>query len=243
MNKGVLYIAFGDNFLKEMLYSAESVKRNSPDMHITVFSDREVDSDFIDDCRLIEVKHIRAKVDYIQYSPYDQTIFLDTDTVVDHDISEMFGILEKYDFAICHDLARKRENVSKLIPEYAEIPYAFSEINPGVMVFNMNERVSKFFSGWRELFYKHFDKWPYEQPTFRTALWQSDVSLYILPPEYNIRSRTNREKQRKFHHEYGEDHLKPRIYHMHADNINQNKYDVESVDDALDFCKNNFMEY
>jgi len=111
------------------------------------------------------------------------------------------------------------------------------------MVFNMNERVSKFFVNWRELFYKHFDKWPYEQPTFRTALWQSDVSVYILPPEYNIRSRVNREKQRKLHHEFGEDHLKPRIYHMHADKINQNQYDVKDVDEVLEFCKNNFMEY
>ena len=50
MTKGVLYIGFGANFIKEMLFSAESVKRNCPDMHITVFSDNEVDSDFVKLC-------------------------------------------------------------------------------------------------------------------------------------------------------------------------------------------------
>ena len=67
--------------------------------------------------------------------------------------------------------------------------------------------------------------------------------MYIFPVEYNIRSKANREKQRRFHHEFGEDHLKPRIYHMHADSINQGKYDVESLEEIFDFCKQNFMEY
>ena len=57
--------------------------------------------------------------------------------------------------------------------------------------------------------------------------------MYIFPVEYNIRSKANREKQRKFHHEFGEEHLKPRIYHMHADSINQGKYEVDSLQQIL----------
>ena len=243
MNRGVLYIAFGDNFIKEMLLSAESVKKYNPDMHITAFTDRPVRSEFVDDHKIIDVRHIRAKVDHVHLSPYEETIFLDTDTIIDHDIVEMFGILEKYDFAICHDLARKRENVSRLIPEYREIPYAFSEVNPGVMVFKKSEPVLDFFRLWREYFYKYFNRWPYEQPTFRVALWKSDLSFYILPVEYNIRSKANRKKQRLLHHEFGEEHLVPRIYHMHADNINQGQYNVESLEQALKHCEENMMEY
>jgi hypothetical protein len=244
MEKGVLYIAFGENFVKEMLYSAESVKKHNPNLHITAFSDREIDSLFIDDYKIIEVNHIRAKVDYVAQTPYNKTIFLDSDTIVDYNIEEMFEILDHYDFAICHDLARKRKNVSRLIPEYAKIPYAFSEVNPGVMVFEKTDEVVEFFDLWKKYFYRYFSMWPYEQPTFRVALWESGLDFYILPPEYNIRSKGNRDKQRKFHHEFGADHLAPRIYHMHADNrINQGIYEVESVDDALEYCKNNLMEY
>ena len=127
MKRGVLYIAFGDNFIKEMLFSAESVKKHNPELHITVFADRPVESEYIDKYEIIEVKHIRPKVDYVHQTPYEETIFLDTDTVINRDISEMFGILKKYDFAICHDLSRKRKNVSNIIPEYKEIPYSFSK--------------------------------------------------------------------------------------------------------------------
>ena len=61
--------------------------------------------------------------------------------------------------------------------------------------------------------------------------------------EYNIRSKANREKQRKFHHEFGEEHLTPRIFHMHVDDINNGKYGVESLEDVVEYCKKNFMEY
>jgi hypothetical protein len=81
MKRGVFYIAFGKNFIKEVILSAESVKQNCGDIHITLFSDTEVESEFIDDCRVIDVQHIRPKVDYISESPYEQTIFLDSDTM------------------------------------------------------------------------------------------------------------------------------------------------------------------
>lgn len=227
-----------------MLFSAESVKKHCPNIHITVFSDRTMKSEFIDNSISIEIKHLRPKVDYIHLSPYDQTIFLDTDTIIDHDVSEMFDILEKYDLAICHDLARKRKNIAEIIPEYKEIPYSFSEVNPGVMVFSKNESVMKFFNLWRVYFHKYRDRWQYEQPTFRVALWKSSMNFYILPIEYNLRSKANRKKQENLHHEFGEDHLKPRIYHMHADPlINQGKYDVKNMEQALNYCKSNFMEY
>ena len=112
------------------------------------------------------------------------------------------------------------------------------------MVFDKTEEVVEFFNLWKSYFYKYFQLWPYEQPTFRVALWESGLDFYVLPPEYNIRSKGNRDKQRKFNHEFGKDHLAPRIYHMHADSrINQGKYEVQSVNQALEYCKKNFMEY
>ncbi len=88
MNKGVLYIVFGDNFIQEMKFSAESVKKYNPDLHITVFSDRSVECEFIDDVKIMEVRHLRPKIDYIGLAPYDKTLFLDTDTIVNHSLED-----------------------------------------------------------------------------------------------------------------------------------------------------------
>ena len=59
MKRGVLYIVFGDNFIKEMKFSAESVKKYNPDLHITVFSDKKFDCEYVDEIRKIEVKHLK----------------------------------------------------------------------------------------------------------------------------------------------------------------------------------------
>ena len=248
MTKGILYIAFGENFLKELTLSAESVKRFCPDLHITVFSDKPVISEFVDECRLIGARHLRPKVDYINHSPYDRTLFLDTDTIIDYDISDMFDILDNFDIALAHDLARKRKKYSDAIPEYGEIPYSFSELNTGVIAFKKGEKTESLFNRWRENFYKWYDIVPWDQPSFRVSLWRTimtnNLKLYVFPVEYNIRSKANREKNRRMHDEFGDEHLTPRIYHMHADTrINQGVYEIETVDEALEICKQNFMEY
>ena len=237
MNKdrGVLYIVFGEKYINEAILSASTVKKHNPDMHITFMCDEEVNSDFVDESKVMKVSHIRPKVDYIHLSPYKETVLLDSDTIVVSDISDMFDILARYDLAICHDLARKRENVSRLIPPYKKIPYSFPEVNPGVFVFKKSQATDSFFEMWRNYFYTYQHLWPYEQPTFRVSLWESGLNFYILPPEYNLRSQQNREKQTKFHHEFGEEHLKQRVYHMH--------HGKTTAEDALNHCANNYMPY
>jgi hypothetical protein len=246
-SQGILYIAYGENFIKEALLSAQSVKQAMPDIDITMFADRDVESPHIDNLKIITVSHLRSKIDYMDESPYDYTVFLDTDTIVDHDISDMFEMLDVFDVVICHDLARKRKKYTTTIPEYGAAPYAFSEVNTGVMGYKKSVQANRLFARWKEYFYRYFHISPWDQPSFRASLWEGckeGLKLYILPVEYNIRSKANREKQRKFHHEFGDDHLKPRIYHMHADpSINQGQYRVESLEQALEFCKKNYMKF
>ena len=78
-------------------------------------------------------------------SPYDLTIFLDTDTVINHDITDMFDILETFDLVAAHDLARKRKKYSEAIPEYGRIPYSFSEVNTGVLAYRKSEHTKRLF--------------------------------------------------------------------------------------------------
>ena len=247
MKRGVVYIAFGENFIKELQLSAASVKKHNPNLHITAFVDKQFESEFVDEIRLITATHLRPKIDYIQKTPYEHTLFLDTDVFVDYPIEDMFELLDVFDFAATHDLARKRLKYSKTIPEYGSIPYSFSELNTGVMVFKKTKKVLNFLNNWRDNFYRYYHACPWDQASFRFSLWQAckeGMSLYVFPVEYNIRSKANREKQRRFHHEFGKDHLTPRIYHMHADpRINQGTFEVDSLEQALEYCRNNFMEY
>jgi len=256
--RGILYIAFGEAFTKEALYSAESVKKNSPNIPICMMTDmRDLVSisPYVDIIVDIKVNHVRVKVDYISHSPFEETIYLDSDTCIVEDISDMFDMLQKYDICAIYDFARKRKKYSDIIPEYSDIPYGFSEVNGGVFVYKDNKKTKEFFNHWREKFYQYYDLTSgWDQISLRIALWQSNVSLGILPIEYNVRGKDNRAKIDLPHvkADLGEKHMAPRILHMHAAKddkpgkvkaIHKGKYDIESYEEFYNFCKENHYEF
>ena len=235
--RGFLYIAFGEAFTKEALMSIKSLKRHNKEP-VALFTDREQDETFdglVDVYAKIEPKHIRAKVDFVGSSPFVNTVYLDSDTVVVRNISDMFDILGRFDVALTNDYARKRTKYSDIIPEYAEIPYSFSEVNGGIMAYNSSLATQTFLSMWKEYFYKYYKETNgWDQVSLRISLWRSNVRIHHFPFEYNIRSKDNRDKQDRFKHEFGEQHLAPRIYHMHYDREVHSgifKYDLDQFEE------------
>tara|TARA_R110000796_G_scaffold221798_3_gene337983 strand:+ start:179 stop:943 length:765 start_codon:yes stop_codon:yes gene_type:complete len=248
--KGFLYIAYGEAFTKEALMSIESLRRFTS-LPIAVFTDQkdivaarqeQLKIELIGE---IKANHLRAKVDYMDQSPFQKTVFLDSDTVIVRNCDDMFELLERFDIGVVDDYARKRENYSKQVPEYNDIPYAFSEGNSGVIAFNDSFRTQTFLKMWKEYFYKYFqitNGW--DQVSFRIALWKSNVRIHRMPFEYNIRSQANREKQDRFHHEYGEDHMQPRIIHIHYDSeIHQGVYKIENLEELEKIVKEKAVRY
>ena len=236
-DKGFLYIAFGDAFTKEALMSIKSLKRFN-DEPVALFTDLEKTpemDEIVDVYAKIQPNHTRAKVDFVSHTPFNKTVYLDSDTVIVRNISDMFDILDRFDVGFTNDYARKRTKYSKIVPEYAEIPYAFSEVNGGIMAYNSSLETQTFLSMWREYFYKYFKETNgWDQVSLRISLWRSNARIHHFPFEYNIRSKGNREKQDRFKHEFGEQHMAPRVYHLHYDSeVHQGKfkYDLENFDE------------
>jgi hypothetical protein len=217
MQNGVIYIAFGERYVGEAIFSAESLKQQS-DLPITLFTDLGVSSPFIDSVVKINPEHKRAKVDFIGESPYERTLYLDSDTKIVRDISDVFGILDKFDVAAAHDHSRKTSRWSSKVPAYAAIPYAFPEYNGGVLLFRRSEAAQAFLALWRTRFHenKHLTNGQ-DQATLRISLWESDVKLHTLPPEFNVRNEAVRQKIIKRAQQPEEQGvLAPRIYHWHG---------------------------
>ena len=89
------------------MFSAFTVKRFIPNAHITLFTDKKIDCPLFDDIQIFQMS-LRCKQFLLDKTPYDKTIFLDSDTKVNHNITELFDILDKYDIAMAHDFSRKR---------------------------------------------------------------------------------------------------------------------------------------
>lgn len=242
LDKGFLYIVFGNSFTKEAVLSIKSLKRynNEP---VAIFTDNEKlleeiknEIDFI---YKINPKHIRAKVDFIGKSPFKKTIYLDSDTIIVSNISDIFELLNKFDVAYTLDFARKRKNMSEKIKKYSEIPYSFSEINGGVLAFRKDNNVDEFLNKWKDYFYKFFvETNGWDQPSLRIALWESNLKLVCLPFEYNIRPKKLIEKIKNSREILGDEHMKPRIYHMHySEKIHENEFEIKTIEEAREIIE------
>jgi hypothetical protein len=77
------------------------------------------------------------------------------------------------------------------------VPYAFTELNTGVLAFRKTPRWDAFCQNWldlyeRECFVLHAGTWEgkrmaVDQPAFRELLYHSDLRFTTLPSEYNCR--------------------------------------------------------
>lgn len=195
MEKGVIYMVSGEKYIKEVRRSASSVKKHMPNISITVFTGDDFNDENIDDVRLMEGFSGDYGDSVIRpgLSPYNKSLFLDSDTYLCDSISEIFTLLDRFDLAAAHNPMRRAELSTQ---EYAHrldeevVPDCFPQYNTGVIAFNNNNaEVEDTFSQWNEYYQNAQNKkgYRFNQPSFRRALYESDVRIATLTPEYNCR--------------------------------------------------------
>jgi hypothetical protein len=138
-----------------------------------------------------------AKIPHISASPYNETLFLDSDTYVCGDLTQLFALTDAFDLAAAHAPMRA-------IYEVEGVPDSFPEFNTGVIVFRRSPDVQAVLSSWADLFSRYLERlhddairWLHpadrrwhalnDQGAFREALYRSRLRLTTLPPEYNCR--------------------------------------------------------
>ncbi|MEA5577336.1 hypothetical protein [Anabaena sp. UHCC 0451] len=191
-SNGVIYIVTGENCSYEACQSAISLKRHNPDLSITIFTDQQVQEDCFE--RVIPISTYiynscrqSAKLSYLAQSPYQNTLYLDSDTYICDDIRELFMLLEKFDLAAAH--ASQRWGVEYTVEN---IPDCFPEFNAGILLFKKSPQVEEFFNTWLSLYQRDLKRnlvsnYLPDQPTFREAIYHSNLRVATLTPEYNCR--------------------------------------------------------
>ena len=159
---GVVYWAHGDKYLAEVKRSIASVDTHC---QLPIFVIK--DGDLLDAPGLINKPYVLSRAEI----PYDEFLFLDTDTVVLGDISPIFQILELFDVAACHAWLR-----SGFKPR----------LSSGVILMKNNQ---SFLEGWSKatLEYWRITGINDDQPGFTDTFYSSDLKQFILPPELNLR--------------------------------------------------------
>ncbi|WP_224333823.1 hypothetical protein [Haloprofundus halobius] len=198
--RGILYIATEENFLREAVKSAQTVRDTMGDIPIALItSERWVDSPpSIFDITLNSQTNsgdFGVKVQNIHKTPFKKTIYFDTDIYLEDGVEELFEILNEWDVAASHNLTEYNfgeVNIPKNHP-INTLPEGVPEYNTGVIAFKANDDVSNLFSDWREG-YRHDCDYvmdhPPDQASFRRSLYKSNVGIHTLTREYNCIFRT-----------------------------------------------------
>jgi hypothetical protein len=208
--QGILYIAAGKKYIRAAVHSAETVRAQCPGLATHLYANwQDYDFDFagspfpFTSVGKIEDPHRRSKVDYLPLTPFDRTLYLDTDTGLNADIREMFQVLDRFDIALNH--AHRRNSPERLAAWRIPLPLAFPQLNGGVILYRKTPAVIRFLEDWRDYFKEAGLQ--QDQMTLRELLWLSDLRIATLPPEYNVRYI-------KYHYLWSKSEAQAKIFHL-----------------------------
>lgn len=183
MDKGFLYVATGEQYIEEAKFSAQVTKQHM-DLPITVISDRDVDSPYIDKV-IIDESPDRSFFDKprnLLKSPYDKTIYMDGDVFLLQPVPELFDLLDNVDLATAIDPneyeLRYMDNV-----DFGDVPESVPLFQTGVIAYKQNEECEEFIRNWTDIHQNNSIE--RDQTSFRIAIHTTDVDHMALSNLYN----------------------------------------------------------
>lgn len=189
---GVMYIATGKQFVSEAIQSATSLKKVMPDIPIILWTDQSLEVSASPFNSTFKIDHPRHsffdKIKPLCETPFQKTLFIDTDTYFLEPVYELIPLLDRFEFAYCHAPWRVCPGENNILEE---VPDGFPEPNSGVIAYRSTKQVFQTIRNWEKIYDKKLnsDNVPDgDQSALRLALWKSEINTTILPPEYNIRT-------------------------------------------------------
>jgi hypothetical protein len=186
-NYGYLYCLYSadgqktDYFDKELIPSFNSLKQVIPTASVSLYTNVKFDNDAGFDHVIydenIDKRHI-AKAHALLKSPYDRTIFLDTDTIIHRDIiNDIFKVLDEFNFAVVYGGAFSRGSV-------------YPDFNTGLIGVVNNDETKRMIGEWVQL----FEQTPrpgkgelQDQWSFREVFMKNKKMFHILPTYFMYR--------------------------------------------------------
>nr|WP_321452399.1 putative nucleotide-diphospho-sugar transferase [uncultured Carboxylicivirga sp.] len=152
MNRGVVYFAAGKSiYFKEANYSAKTFKKYNKNIPVCLItnnaSSKDINKKYYS--KIIEAPQFsnvfKQKVWAIANTPYNETIFIDTDTQINDNIAELLDFLQFYDFAIAPRSKCQWGKETKFLDFNDE-----SAFNTGIFSYRKNEKTIPFLTNWVE---------------------------------------------------------------------------------------------
>lgn len=200
---GFVFAATGPGYTDLTRQAASSLRAVLPDAQIDLFTDQTVAADPFDRVERLGHSGRRPKFEALQRSRFERTIYLDADIIVLADISDVFDILGAFDIAAAHDQFLNNDHNAQIWRQ--PIPAAFPQLNSGVVASRRSPGTQALFKACIAAL--RADPNSIDQPIFRELLYQSDLRLAVLPPQFNLMNLHLIES-------FDETQMAPRVLHL-----------------------------
>jgi len=188
MGRGILYFAKGDKFVLEAEKSANRT-RELMDCPIALVTNIETNANVFDDIMIDTADFTWSdKPESLLKSPYEKTIFLDSDIWLEESVSGLFDVLDQFELVLAKDPREDHVHYMDKTHPINGVPEAFPEYNTGVVAYRQTPDVTQLFKEWQR---RCKPDHVHDQLSFRTSLYQSTVRFATLRPEYNCMYRAH----------------------------------------------------
>jgi len=216
MKRGLLYIVIGNNSAREAILSLRSARRFHPSVsacarhsHVTDIALRDTMRKIFTFNKRLNITNVypkksspitcdrhrfmsmRAKSRMLLMSPFEETLFLDTDTYVNSkEFMIPFSYLNKHDLLCTRAMGRKFHRYCSMMPKAVKdglINKNIDHYGSGVVYFKKTERVRNLGLRWNKLWIKHRFQCPPDQMSFSLAIYRTGFTqnMEVLPLHYN----------------------------------------------------------
>ena len=179
---GFVFAVTGEKYTALARRAARSLRHVHPEAKVDLFTDIKLDDTVFSEIHMLSDSWFRPKMEALQKSRFDRTIYLDADIMVIAPLEPVFEVLDRFDVAACHN--RMQNNSFVLDNHTRPLPPAFSVINGGLLALRRSEPTMAFVRDWEQAVRESNAK--KDQPALRELLYDSDLKLCILPPGYNL---------------------------------------------------------
>lgn len=212
-NRGVIYVAFGRPYLAMALYSRVSLARTNPGLPACIVTNLQIEktqipmlgvADTVISLDAEVAKNRSIKTAIIDYTPFEETIFLDCDTVVMGRLDKGFEYLRYFDICARLNPYPQTRRGKADIPifdglEVGDCPHW----NSGVLIFSKSGGARRFFRDWAGNFRSLGNQ--YDQVSLAKTIFECPVRFLSLDRRWNatdpfIGRRAWRQKTKVFHY-------------------------------------------
>ena len=185
VDRGFIYVAWGERYLREAFDSATNLRKHMSDPIVLVTSEPVDEPNPFDSVIVTPFSATYRDKINMRLSPFEHTVFLDTDTWVLQSLDEVFQLLERFDIVYQPSAPSDHYRIEGMPM------HAFYEPSAGFVAWRKNDRTTSFFDVWdREYTAQERENGDgaWDQRSMRAALWKTDVHISGLGPDWQLMS-------------------------------------------------------